>query len=95
IAGLFDEEAGIFRPIYRKRSKAVYSRTASWQGDRQEPAKAPDSGYGGVQQKKTDNELTEVKSQTLLTSLARLVGICNFLHTKDIECIFSSATANK
>ena len=29
MAGLFDEEAGIIRPIYRNRSRAVYSRTAS------------------------------------------------------------------
>ena len=45
MVGLFDEEAGIFRPIYRNRtdagagatqeqlpSRAVYSRTASWSG---------------------------------------------------------------
>ncbi len=25
--GLFDEESGIFRPIYRNRSRVVYSRT--------------------------------------------------------------------
>ncbi|WP_257293953.1 hypothetical protein, partial [Endozoicomonas sp. YOMI1] len=26
--GLFDEEAGIFRSIYRNRNRTVYSRTA-------------------------------------------------------------------
>ncbi|WP_422463277.1 hypothetical protein [Endozoicomonas sp. ALB115] len=29
IAGLFDEEAGIFRPIYRNRSRTVLSPTGS------------------------------------------------------------------
>ncbi|WP_422460751.1 MULTISPECIES: hypothetical protein, partial [unclassified Endozoicomonas] len=30
IAGLFDEEAGIFRPIYRNRSRTVLSPTGSY-----------------------------------------------------------------
>lgn len=29
ITGLFDEDAGNFRPIYRNRNRAVYSRAAS------------------------------------------------------------------
>ncbi len=31
--GLFDEEAGIFRPIYRNRGRVVYSRSGSWQAE--------------------------------------------------------------